>query len=90
MRVHLVSLAASATALILASTSSGAPILDELWARASSSVTSDVSVASAKQYTHVVVGCGLAGLTVAVRLSESSDNTVLCIEAGGDSRTDSR
>lgn len=67
-----------------------APIMDDLWARASSSVTSDVNVAKSKSYTHVVVGCGLGGLTTAVRLSEDPSNTVLCIEAGGDSRKDSR
>lgn len=67
-----------------------APLQDALWTRAAGSVTSDPSVAAAKQYTHVIVGCGLAGLTAAVRLSQDSANTVLCLEAGGDSRTDSR
>ena len=82
--------AATAAALLLASPALSAPIMDDLWRRASSSVTSDVNVAAAKSYTHVVVGCGLGGLTTAVRLSEDSKNTVLCIEAGGDSRQDSR
>lgn len=65
-------------------------LMGDLWARAGSSVTSDVGTAKAKNYTHVVVGCGLAGLTVAVRLSEDEKNTVLCLEAGGDSRKDDR
>lgn len=64
--------------------------MDDLWARASSAVTSDVNAALAKEYTHVVVGCGLGGLVTAVRLSEESRNTVLCLEAGGDSRQDHR
>ncbi|CAO1632232.1 unnamed protein product [Parajaminaea phylloscopi] len=79
-----------ATATLAATSALGAPMMDDLWARASSSVTSDVNAALAKKYSHVVVGCGLGGLVTAVRLSENSANQVLCIEAGGDSRTDGR
>ena len=33
-------------------------------------------------YDYVIVGCGISGLVVANRLSESRDVDVLCIEAG--------
>lgn len=33
------------------------------------------------EYDYVVVGCGVAGLTVSMRLSENNA-TILCIEAG--------
>ena len=36
------------------------------------------------------MGGGLSGLTVARRLSEAGDKTVLVIEAGGDNRNDPR
>jgi GMC oxidoreductase len=33
-------------------------------------------------YDYVVVGCGIAGLVLAMRLSELPNASVLCIEAG--------
>jgi GMC oxidoreductase len=33
-------------------------------------------------YDYVVVGCGIAGLVVSMRLSENEDVSVLCLEAG--------
>ncbi|CAO1624064.1 unnamed protein product [Sympodiomycopsis kandeliae] len=90
MRFTATALTVTAAALASQAMAAPAPLMDELWARASSSITSDVNVAKSKKYTHVVVGCGLGGLTTAVRLSENKANTVLCIEAGGDSRKDSR
>ena len=41
-----------------------------------------VDLAPNATYDYVVVGCGIAGLVVTMRLSELSDVTVLCIEAG--------
>jgi choline dehydrogenase len=64
--------------------------VNQLRPRAPSVVTSSIQSVQGKTYTHVVVGCGLAGLVVATRLSENTTNSVLCIEAGGDTRTDPR
>jgi NADH dehydrogenase FAD-containing subunit len=53
-------------------------------------VTNDPQAVSNKTYDFIVVGGGLAGITVAARLVEVSSNTVLVIEAGRDDRGDSR
>lgn len=57
------------------------PILPPL---ASRDVTANGDDLSGKTYDYVVVGGGLAGLTVAARLSEDPDVTVAVIEAGQD------
>jgi ribulose 1,5-bisphosphate synthetase/thiazole synthase len=33
-------------------------------------------------YDYVIVGCGIAGLVVSLRLSEDENISVICIEAG--------
>jgi ribulose 1,5-bisphosphate synthetase/thiazole synthase len=38
--------------------------------------------ATTATYDYVIVGCGVAGLVLVNRLSENSDVSVLCIEAG--------
>ncbi|EJC97364.1 glucose oxidase [Fomitiporia mediterranea MF3/22] len=50
-------------------------------------VTTDASSANGQTFDYIIVGGGLAGLTVAGRLSEDSAKTVLVIEAGNDDRT---
>lgn len=37
---------------------------------------------TASTYDYVIVGCGVAGLVLANRLSEDSGVSILCIEAG--------
>ena len=49
-------------------------------------VTTDVSLANGQTFDYIVVGAGLAGTTVAARLAENPDVTVLLVEAGGDDR----
>lgn len=57
------------------------PILPPLSSR---DVTANGDDLSGKTYDYIVVGGGLAGLTVAARLSEDPDVTVAVIEAGQD------
>jgi ribulose 1,5-bisphosphate synthetase/thiazole synthase len=35
------------------------------------------------EFDYIIVGCGISGLVLASRLTEQSDTTVLCLEAGG-------
>ncbi|WWD20874.1 hypothetical protein CI109_105351 [Kwoniella shandongensis] len=48
------------------------------------SITNDASSVNGMSFDFVIAGGGVAGLTLAARLSEWSNVTVLCIEAGGD------
>ena len=41
-----------------------------------------IASAAGATYDYVVVGCGVAGLVVATRLSEEPNTSVLCLEAG--------
>ncbi|KZS98576.1 alcohol oxidase [Sistotremastrum niveocremeum HHB9708] len=50
------------------------------------SIVTDPSTVASKSFTHVIVGGGTAGLTVASRLSEVSKNKILVIEAGPNER----
>ncbi|KAJ3991220.1 hypothetical protein F5050DRAFT_1812798 [Lentinula boryana] len=51
-------------------------------------VTTDPFVVNGQSFDYIVVGAGLAGTTVAARLAETSEVTVLLVEAGPDNRTD--
>ncbi|PWN43527.1 alcohol oxidase [Ceraceosorus guamensis] len=62
-------------------------VLNQIWTRASSAVTSDLNAVKDKTFSHIVIGCGLAGSVVSARLSEDSQNSVLCVEAGSDTRS---
>ncbi len=42
----------------------------------------DLNAPLLESYDYIVVGCGISGLVVTNRLSEITDRTVLCIEAG--------
>ena len=52
-----------------------------------SGVTTDPSTADGQTFDYIVVGGGLAGMTVAGRLSEDLSKTVLVVETGDDERT---
>lgn len=53
-------------------------------------VSDDPKHAAEKTYDYVVVGGGLTGLAVAMRLAEHPSTTVLVLEAGQDDRFDQR
>ena len=53
-------------------------------------VTADPAIANGQTFDYIVVGGGLAGVTVAARLAEDASVTVLLIEAGNDDRNDPR
>ena len=55
-----------------------------------SGVTSSSAAAAGRTFDYIVVGAGLAGTTVAARLTENSAVTVLLVEAGADNRNDPR
>jgi len=47
-------------------------------------ITDDASTVDGQTYDFIIAGGGLAGLAMAARLSEWSNQTVLVVEAGGD------
>ncbi|EEB99708.1 hypothetical protein MPER_00557 [Moniliophthora perniciosa FA553] len=55
-----------------------------------SGVTTDASSANGQTFDYIVIGSGLGGTTVAARLAENPDVTVLLVEAGADNRQDPR
>lgn len=55
---------------------------------AASGITNDSSIVSGKTFDYVIVGAGLAGTTIAVRLAEDPSVKILVVEPGGDDRDD--
>lgn len=53
-------------------------------------VITNPSLVNGQAYGYIVVGSGVTGTTVAARLAENSNITVLLVEAGADNRDDSR
>ncbi|KAH6904571.1 glucose oxidase [Coprinopsis sp. MPI-PUGE-AT-0042] len=74
----------SLLALCLAAFVSGSPSIQKR------GVTTSAGAVNGQTYDYIVVGGGLAGITVAARLAENPGVTVLVIEAGGDDRNDGR
>jgi hypothetical protein len=55
-----------------------------------SGVTASSAAAAGKTFDYIVVGGGLAGITVAARLAENPAFSILVVEAGSDNRNDPR
>lgn len=58
--------------------------------RSLAAVTSSPADASGKTFDYIVIGAGLTGTTVAARLAENPNITILLVEAGSDNRKDPR
>jgi choline dehydrogenase len=56
----------------------------------SAAVTSSPTASAGKAFDYIVIGAGLTGTTVAARLAETPNISVLLIEAGSDNRKDPR